>query len=63
MADHNETKSPGVPADNFSELYSQFFTPIAGATQGNQPPAAMPFKIFSLTKNNVNLVYSNNSKR
>ena len=52
--------SPTVQtSDSFSELYAKHFVPNNNAVNGPVAPTAMPFKIFSLTNNNVNLVYSN----
>ena len=47
---------------SFSELYSQHFSPTAGAAHSLHQVQATPFKIFSLTKNDVNVSYTNSAK-
>lgn len=46
---------------SYAELYAEYFVPAQNAVRGAGPAQAMPFKIFSLTNNNVNIVYSNGS--
>lgn len=55
---HNSTSSD----QGFCDLYNKFFTPAQNATGGNHSSTAMSFEIFTLTKNSMPLVYSNNSK-
>lgn len=60
MSEKMNVSSPTVQASgSFAELYAKHFVPNSNAVSGPVAPAAMPFKIFSLTNNNVNLVYSN----
>lgn len=49
-------------AGTFSELYSQHFYPAAGAICDFPQVEATPFKIFSLTKDDVNVSYGNSAK-
>lgn len=47
---------------HYAELYSEHFTTQPGAVHGSAPAQAMPstpFKIFSLTNDNVNIIYTN----
>jgi len=52
---------PAQSGKSYAELYAEHFTPQQNAVRGTAPAQAMPapFKIFSLTNNNVNVVYSN----
>ncbi|MGZ9027350.1 MAG: hypothetical protein ACXW2U_08770 [Telluria sp.] len=49
-------------AGTFSEIYSQHFTPSTSAAHDLRQVQATPFKIFSMTKNDVQVSYSNSAK-
>lgn len=59
---HSFPPATAEQADTFSELYSQHFYPAVGATCDFQQAEATPFKIFSLTKDDVNVSYGNSAK-
>lgn len=62
MSEKMNAPSPTVQdSGKFSEQYAAHFVPAPHAAGGAVAPTAMPFKIFSLTNNNVSLVYSNNT--
>ncbi len=49
-------------AVKFAELHSQYFSPTAGGPYDRPEVQATPFKIFSLTKNDVSVSYTNTAK-
>jgi hypothetical protein len=53
--------TPAQSGKTYAELYAEHFTPKENAVHGTAPAQAMPapFKIFTLTNNSVNIVYSN----
>jgi hypothetical protein len=59
---HASLRATPEQAVSFSELYSQHFAPAAGAASAHHQIQATPFKIFSLTNNNVNISYTNSAK-
>jgi hypothetical protein len=53
---------PAQSGNSYAKLYAEHFTPQHDAVHGNAPAQAMPaapFKIFSMTNDNVNIIYSN----
>ena len=56
------TATPAQSGTHYADLYSEHFTVQPGAVQGSAPAQAMPsmpFKIFSLTNDNVSIIYTN----
>jgi hypothetical protein len=54
--------SPAQSGNAYAKLYAEHFVPQHNAVHGNAPAQAMPsapFKIFSMTNDNVNIIYSN----
>lgn len=58
----NEFEKRNALKSTAVELHKQFFTTQPDAVSRAAAPAAM-FEIFSLTKTNVPLVYSNNCQK
>jgi|GEM_PF-3732679 len=56
------TVHEAAPTTSYAEFYERHFVANGDAVKVEAAPSAMPFKIFSLTNNNVRVTYSNGTK-